>query len=206
MRTAVWLVVSSVLQWAGYLKDHAMNKQAAVKAAPKVEAITDFKKLDAHISATQKAHQKVDGAWQVAAFSAITAFAEHGNVFYINKVYGALGKGARHKAMTEYFLAFGGVKANDGENKKQTPFIKDADKKPNLAEASVTMWYDMAPSKAPDEVVDYLALIMKVANRSPKEGQSVAHDDFRAQVLALAQAYSAEDEEADTLAGVADKS
>lgn len=160
------------------------------KPAPKIEAITDMKKLDAHIATTAKAHQKVDGAWQVAAFSAITAFADHGNVFYINKVYGSLGKGARHKAMTEYFLAFGGVKANDGENKKQTPFVKDSEKKPNLADAANTMWYDMAPSKAPDEVVDYLALILKVANRSPKEGQSVAHDDFRAKVLELATEYA----------------
>lgn len=177
-----------------------MTTNNTPKAAPKIEAITDLKKLDAHITATAKAHQKVDSAWQVAAFSAITAFAAHGNVFYINKVYASMGKGARHKAMTEYFLSFGGVKANEGENKKQTPFVKDSEKKPNLDEAARTMWYDMAPSKAPDEVVDYLALILKVANRSPKEGQSVAHDDFREKVLALAQEYS----DPDPLAGASE--
>lgn len=161
-----------------------------LKLAPKVAIITDIKLLDAHIVATGKAHHKVDVAWQVAGLSAIAHFAKCGDVGPINRVYAALGKGARHKAMTEYFLAFGGVKANEGENKKMTPFIKDADKKPNPPDAEKTMWYDMAPSKAPDEVVDYLALIMKVANRSPKEGQTTAHDDFRAKVLELAQEYA----------------
>lgn len=175
------------------------------KIAAKVEIITDIKKLDANIIAAGKAHQKVDLMWQVNGLSAVAHFEKCGDVGAINRVYAALGKGARHKAMTEYFLTFGGVKANEGENKKMTPFIKDADKKPNLAEASKTMWYDMAPSKAPDEVVDYLALIMKVANRSPKEGQTVAHDDFRAKVLELAQAYATDEAAAadeDVLAGV----
>ena len=157
----------------------------------KLQLITDLSKLSAAIAANQKAHQKVDATWQVLAVSAIHAFAEHGNVFYINKVYGSMGKGARHRAMTEFFLAFGGVKANTGENKAETPFIKDVDKKPDLEGAEGTMWYEMAASPAPDEVVDYYALIMKAVKKAPKEGQTTAHSDFREKVLKLAEEYLA---------------
>lgn len=180
----------------------------------KLQLITDLPKLAAAITANQKAHQKVDGTWQVLAVSAIAAFAAHGNVFYINKVYGCMGKGARHAAMTAFFLAFGGVKANTGENKAETPFLKDADKKPDLEGAEGTMWYEMAPSKAPDEVVDYYALILKVLKKSPKEGQTTAHSDFREAVQKLAAEYATQIEGADpstevdgdeALAGVGDE-
>lgn len=158
------------------------------KTTPPASVITDLKALAAKIASNAKSHKTVDQTWQVIALSAIWAFAEHGNVFYINQTWKALGKGARHAAMTAFFTTFGGVSANKGENKDETPFVKDADKKPNLAEAEKTMWFDMAPSAKPDEVVDYLALIMKAAKKSPKEGQKTAHDEFRTKVLELAQA------------------
>lgn len=160
----------------------------------KLQLITDLTKLAAAIQANQKAHQKVDATWQVLAVSAIDAFAKHGNVFYINKVYGCMGKGARHAAMTAFFIAFGGVTANTGENKSETPFIKDANKKPDLEGAEGTMWYDMAPSQKPDEIVDYYALIMKVLQKSPKEGQTTAHSDFREAVQKMASEYAATQE------------
>lgn len=165
----------------------------------KLQLITDLTKLASAIQANAKAHQRVDQTWQVLAVSAIHAFAEHGNVFYINKVYAAMGKGARHAAMTAFFLAYGGVKANTGENKGETPFIKDADKKPDLEGCEETMWYEMAPSAKPDEVVDYFALIMKALKKSPKEGQTTAHSDFREQVQKLATEYAAKIEGAEPL-------
>jgi hypothetical protein len=168
-----------------------MSKTQTQAPAAPVSIIADLKELDKAIGAAQKAHIKVDLQWQVLAVSAIAAFAAHGNVFYINKVWKSVGKGTRHAALTAFFTTFGGVSANKGENKDETPFVKDADKKPNLAEAQKTMWYDMAPSKAPDAVVDYLALILKAAKKSPKEGQAIEHDSFRKDVLELAQKYEA---------------
>jgi hypothetical protein len=169
-----------------------MTKQTVSKTpAAKIEVIRDLKALSVAIGKNKTAHAKVDLQWQVCALSAIHAFADHGNVFYINEVYRSLGKGARHQAMTAYFLQFGGVKANVGENKDRTPFIKDADKKPNLTLAEQTMWFDMAPSQKPDETLDYLALIMKALKKQPKKGQDVAHGEVRAKVAAIVNEYAA---------------
>lgn len=152
-----------------------------------MQLITDLKKLSAAITANGKAHAKVDSQWQLLAVSAIAAFEAHGNVFYVNQLYKAMGKGARHKAMVLFLTTFGGVKAQDDD---QTPFVKDHDKKVNMADAMNTMWYDMAPSPKPVEVLDYLSMILKIAKKSPKEGQTTAHSDFREKVLALAQEYA----------------
>lgn len=170
--------------------------------APAIEIITDLKALGAAIKANAKAHQKVDSQWQVLALSAIAAFEQHGNVFYINDVFKSLGKGSRHKAMVLYFITYGGVKANTGESKDQTPLIKDSDKHVDLEGARSTMWYDMAPSPAPDEVVDYYALIMKAVKKSPKEGQKTEHADFREAVAKLAAEYATKLEGASADEGV----
>jgi hypothetical protein len=145
-----------------------------------IDLITDLPQLATAIKAATKAHAKVDAQWHVLACSAIKAFADHGNVFYVNNVYAGLGKGARHKAMTTFFLAFGGVSANEGENKDKTPFIKDQAKKPDLDTAMRTPWYTMAASPKPDEVVDYLKLALKLVSKAPKEGQETAHGELRA--------------------------
>lgn len=179
------------------------------QTAPAVTIITDLTELGKAIKLNGKAHQKVDAQWQVLAISAIAAFEAHGNVFYINEVYQNLGKGARHKAMGEFFTQFGGVSANTGEGKDKTPFVKDANKKVDMEKARATSWTAMAPSPAPDEVVDYLALIMKVAMRKPKDGQEVKHSAFREEVLRMAKELEEAEAgtevagEADPLAGVA---
>lgn len=186
----------------------------------KLNLITDLTKLGEAIKATSKAHAKVDAQWQLVAVSAIAAFANNncGNVFYINAVYKALGKGARHKAMTEFFLAFGGVKANEGENKDMTPFIKDAAKQADVSGAEGTNWFDMAASPKPDQVIDYLSLAMKLVKRAPKDGQTVEHPELRSAIAKTIAGYAADHDldeidvpgllheaaEADELAGVAD--
>ena len=151
--------------------------------------IADLTALAAAIKANTKAHGKVDAQWHVLACSAVNAFAEHGNVFYINQVYAALGKGARHKAMTEFFFAFGGVMANTGENKDQTPFIKDPAKQADLATAMKTPWYTMAPSKKPDDVVDYLKLALKLVSKAPNDKQTSEHGALRGLVSEVVRTY-----------------
>lgn len=173
------------------------------QTAPAVTIITDLGELGKAIKLNGKAHQKVDAQWQVLALSAIAAFEKHGNVFYINEVYQNLGKGARHKAMGEFFTQFGGVSANDGEGKDRTPYVKDANKQVDMEKARATSWTTMAPSPAPDEVVDYLALILKVAMRKPKDGQEVKHSAFREKVLRMAKELEEAEAGAD-VAGVAD--
>lgn len=157
-------------------------------------------KLAAAIAANSKAHAKVDQQWQVLALSAVAVFAENGNVHYVNSVYKSLGKGARHAAMTAWLIAFGGVKANEGENKDETPFIKAKDKLVDLAKAEENPWFTMKPSPEPSAEIDYLALILKAAKKPAKEGQTVKGAEFRQRVLALADEMSAAS--ADPLSGV----
>jgi hypothetical protein len=152
--------------------------------------ITDLKVLGEQIKTASKAHKRVDVQWQVLALSAIAAFASHGNVFYVNEVYKNLGKGARHVAMTAYFTGFGGVKANEGENKETTPFVKDHDKQADLKGAAETMWFDMKPSAKPDQEIDYLALALKVIKRSPKDGQGTKHAELRMALSECVQQYA----------------
>lgn len=156
------------------------------------EIITDMTKLGDAIKAAGKAHVKVDGTWQTLALSAIQAFAAHGNVFYINRVYLSLGKGARHAAMISYFLAFGGVQANLGENKAETPFLKDPAKHADMTGATETMWFNMEKEPKPDQVLDYLALAMKVIKRSAKEGQEVTHGPLRMRLAEVIGQYADE--------------
>jgi hypothetical protein len=166
----------------------------------KIQLITEQSALGKAINANAKSAKKVDETWQVLALSAIAVFGGDGteeckgtgNVFYINLVYKSLGKGARHQAMTGWLLAFGGVKANTGENKAETPFIKDANKKVDFEKASATPWYEFAPSKKPDEVLDYFSLLMKVVKRSAKEDQTVKGGELRSEVAALLKKYAEE--------------
>jgi hypothetical protein len=148
--------------------------------------------LGAAIKAHSKAHGKLDAQWHVLACSAIDAFAQHGNVFYINQVYTSLGKGARHIAMTEFFTQFGGVSANTGENKKTMPFAKDANKKADLVKAMEHPWYTLKPSVAPDEVVDYLKLAMKLVSKAPTDKQTAVNGELRMRVAEVVRAYAAE--------------
>lgn len=152
--------------------------------------------LAAAITSIKGRAAKLDNDIQVAALSAAHIFAENGNVMYINTLFKALGKGARHAAMTEWLTAFAGVSANDKEGKDVTPFVKDRNKQVDLVKGAATKWFDMKPSPKPDDVMDYLALAMAMLKRKPKEGQEVAHIEVRDQLAAIVEAISKADEAA----------
>ena len=165
----------------------------------KFNLITDQAELAKEIKSLAGRAKKLDRDFQVAALSAIAVFKEHGNVFYINAVYGALGKGARHVAMTAWLTAFGGVSANEAEGKDITPFVKDKNKQVDLEGGSKTPWYEMKPSSKPDEVLDLLKLTLALIKKAakPKEGQELAHAAMLPELQALAEKYSSEGETAD---------
>lgn len=164
-----------------------------------IKLITDQAELAKEIKSLAGRAKKLDKDFQVAALSAISVFNVHGNVFYINAVYGALGKGARHVAMTAWMLAFGGVQANEGEGKDVTPFIKDKNKQVDMEGAGKTPWYDMKPSAKPDEVLDLLKLTLALIKKAakPKEGQELAHAAMLPELQALAEKYALEGETGD---------
>lgn len=155
--------------------------------------IADGDKLGKAIDAIKASGKKLDGSIQLAALSAAAHFGDHGDVGYINRLYLALGKGARHVALTAWFTTVAGVKANeDKQTKASKPFIKDADKSVNLEEGFKTPWYDMKPSKAPDEEIDVLKMALAMLKRAgaPKEGQTVLHEAMLPEIQAIVDKYN----------------
>lgn len=161
-----------------------------------VAIITDDGELKAAILSIKRTGAKLDQMIHVAAVSAVDAFAKHGNVFYINALYQALGKGARHVALTDWYLKYGGVQANTGESKDSTPFIKDANKRADLAGGMIEPWYMCKPSAKPDQVVDVYGLLMKVLTKATKEGAQVEGSEMLEPLKALLEQHrpDAEDE------------
>jgi hypothetical protein len=164
-----------------------------------IKLITDQTELAKEIKSLAGRAKKLDSDFQHAALSAIGVFKEHGNVFYINAVYNALGKGARHVAMTAWLTEFGGVSANEAEGKDVTPFVKDKNKQVDMDKGQATPWYTMKPSKKPDEVLDLLKLALALVKKAsaPKEGQQVAHADMLPELQALCERFASEGETGD---------
>ena len=134
-------------------------------------------KLSKLIKIIAKRGAILDNQVHVAAVNAAAHVKAYGDVCYVNSLYRAMPKGSRHVALTEWLVQFAGVSANDGENKQTSPFVFDRAKKVDLETGTYTPWFTMKPSKAPDEVVDVLALVMKAIKKGsePKEGQTVEH-------------------------------
>lgn len=163
------------------------------KNAP-MTLIEDQTALKSAIEAHGKKRAGIDKETQRLALSAIAVFAQHGNVFYINHLYANMGKGARHKALTEWLLAFGGVKANeDKTTATKTPFVKDAEKTVDMAGAHKTAWYDMAKSPDPVDVVDVLKLTLAVIKKASKKDVQLEHGAMLAELEALAEKFAPAD-------------
>jgi len=158
----------------------------------KTVLISDLTKLAAAIVSIKTRGAKLDADIHVAAMSSIAHFNKCGDVGYINRLYLALGKGARHVAMVEWLTQFGGVSANEGESKETTPFIKDKNKVVDMEGGDALPWYDCKPSPKPDEVLDYFALLMKVATKKAKKDQEVKHAAVLQRVLDTLKAYDDE--------------
>lgn len=154
----------------------------------------DTKQLTADIKSIKGRAKTLDGDIQSAALRAIQIADKAegtGNLHFVNALYKALGKGARHQALTSWYLAFGGLKANTSASKEETPFVHDSSKQMDLAEATANPWFDMAPSKKPDETFDVLALAMAMLKKKPKEGQEAAHMALRDRLVGVVDEYRA---------------
>lgn len=158
----------------------------------KTTIITDIKKLGAAIDSIKKRSSILDKDIQTAAVSAVDHFGRCGDVGYINRLYLALGKGARHAAYIEWITQFGGVMANEGEGKATTPFIKDKNKTVDLEGGDALPWYECKPSPKPDEVMDYYSLFMKIVTKKAKAGQEVKNAALMQRVADTLKAYDDE--------------
>ena len=124
---------------------------------------TDLPKLGKEIDAARiKVAKILDVEFQRLGLSAILAVQQHGNVHYVNALWLALPKGARHDAMTKWLLAFGGVQANPDKAKAKTMPFSYLDKAAVAMEkAAAAPWTTFAPSK-PVEAFSVLAQIQKI--------------------------------------------
>jgi len=155
----------------------------------KTEIITDVAKLGKFIDGIKTRGAKLDRDIHQAAVSAVAHFAKCGDVGYINRLYMALGKGARHVAFIEWVTQFGGVEANASESKDTTPFIKDKNKTPDVEGGDNLPWYECKPSPKPDEVLDYYALLMKIVTKKAKKDQQCAHAELLAKITPILKEY-----------------
>lgn len=124
---------------------------------------TDLPQLGKEIDAARvKVAKLLDVEFQRLALSAIYAVQQHGNVHYVNALWLALPKGARHDAMTKWLLAFGGVQANPDKAKAKTmPFAYLDKAAVAMEKAAAAPWTTFAPSK-PVEAFSVLAQIQKI--------------------------------------------
>jgi hypothetical protein len=134
--------------------------------------ITDIAKLNKAIDSIASRGKKLDHDIQVAGLSAIAHVEKCGDIGPVNRLYHALGKGARKSALTAWLLAYSKVEANVGEDKKDKPFVYAKGKVTNLEEADANPWFDFKPDADPTQVFDLQAAVAALIKRA--EGKALA--------------------------------
>jgi hypothetical protein len=128
--------------------------------------------LDAAIKSIATRGKKLDSDIQEAALSAISHFAEHGDIVFVNKLYLALSAGARKSSLALWFVTFTKAAVNtDAATKALAPFNVDKAKEFDLDGAMSTPWYDMKKEPELDELFDIqkaLASLIAKAKKSAK--------------------------------------
>lgn len=148
----------------------------------------ETKTIAAAINNLAKRWQGIDTTTQTVALDVLLHAHVNREVSLVNKLYLALGKGARHEAMAQWLMLYAPVKANAvAATKEERPFLFEKDKALDgdelvtlMGNASRNPWYMSAPSKAPDEVFDFakaLKALLAKADREVKAGRSVSDPD-----------------------------
>ena len=152
-----------------------------------ITLISDLGRLDKAIRMIAKRGEKLDDMIHVAALSAALAIEKHGNIHYVNALYKACPRGARHAALTLWLTTYASVKANTGKTKSEKPFLFDEDGTVDLEEGAKNPWFELKPSPEPDAVLNVRKLLEAVIKkaRNPKEGQRVEGYDLAMAVDAV---------------------
>lgn len=140
-----------------------------------MKLITDKAELVKLIDSIKGRGAKLDSDIQLAGLSCLDHLAKHGDIGQVNRLYLALGKGARKAALSSWLLTHGSLTANVEKDKADKPFIFTKDKATSVQAASQDPWYDHKPDAAPDEVLDLQkaleALIKKAAGKELVHGE-----------------------------------
>lgn len=143
------------------------------------------------ITSITKRGAKLDADIQHCALSILAHVDQHRNITLVNQLYLGMPKGSRKAALTEWLLAFGKCKANEGDDKKTVPFLFDDTRKTNLEGAVERPWFDFKPDAAPDVSFDYYAMLMAVMAK----GEKAASKGVEVKGLEFAQRIKAQLEE-----------
>ncbi len=180
------------------------NRGYTMSKAKTVAIIVGAANIAKLIDSIKRSGKKLDADIHQAALSAAAHFLgdkatggtnEGGDVFQINSLYKAMPKGSRHVALVAWLTKFAGVKANEEANKTETPFVKDANKVVDIAGGMAEPWFDMKPSKKPDEVVDVYGLLMAVLKKATKEDAQIEGVEIIEPLRAFIEAHAPEAEQ-----------
>lgn len=128
---------------------------------------TNLAALEKEIVSIAGAGKKLDARIQAAGVGVLEHLAEHRDTGPVNRLYLALGKGARHSAMTSWLLAYGSLVANtEPGTKAEKPFLFDKEKVTQPEGAEADPWYNHKPSKAPDQILDLQAAIRAILKKA----------------------------------------
>lgn len=131
--------------------------------------ITDKSALTKAIDSIANRAKKLDNDVQLAGLSAIAHLDKHGDVTFVNRLYLALGKGTRRRALAEWFMAFAKVTPNqNADTKRDQPFAYDKSKTTRLDGATLEPWFDFAPEPAVDQLFDVRAALHRIVQRASK--------------------------------------
>jgi len=153
-------------------------------------ALVKGAKAIAQLINTIRADGKVlDDSIQLAALSCVSHATEHGDVTLACELFKALPKGARSKALTEWFVQYSQLTVNTGLKAKELPFILDRTKALDLEAANANPWYNCKPEKHPSEEFDLIkameALLTR-ADSAAKKGLTIKGADKLLQLRVLA--------------------
>jgi hypothetical protein len=136
------------------------------------------------IASIQTSGAKLDNDIWIAAVSAMSHHAKHGNPHLINDLVTAMPKGSRVNALRDYILAHGKVKFNE----KEKVFTHDKEGNFDLDGALAISWVEFKP-EAEYKPIDVLKLVKslakKVAEAKEENGDKCSEDQAKA-VMGLA--------------------
>lgn len=152
----------------------AVTKTATVKPLALIVGSADITKA---IEGIQRRGRKLDTDIQQAALSCIAHAGQHGDITLCNRLLEALPKGARQRALIEWFLAFGNVAKNDAKGKDQPAFVYDKTRTVDVDAGRETPWYEMGKQgdtlEAAFDLRARLASLLKQAKAAQDRGQDV---------------------------------
>ncbi|WP_321868562.1 hypothetical protein [Burkholderia ubonensis] len=143
---------------------------------------------------------KLQNDIQQVGLSAINAVAEHGNTFYVNKLFIAVRelKGSRSAALAEWFLLYGKVKANtDPKAKQDTPFLFDREGAADLEGAALEPWWTKGKKEPdPDALFDVNGAVSALLKKIRKAGAKTNNPELTKALLAVGDLVKSEDAKA----------